>query len=480
MASSEEQSSILEGELTCPVCLDLFKDPHLLPCGHNFCLVCVRRLKRQSERGRFRCPECRESHRCSSEPLKNFKLANIADSLRSKARTAARPPAPPGAQAQFPARTPASVPCDYCPAWGSEAAGKGAEAAAPEPGCEGGVETKPSVSTGSMAVKTCLKCEVSMCQEHVRPHLELPAFRAHLLTEPLADLRNRKCMEHDEMFRYYCMDDKVCVCNACTIEGHHSGHTIKTLKNTMKDLKGSLERQLHKVERKLSKAERTFQEIQDEERNNKKFQEDSEERVTALGEVLSERLGTFLASLRECSRSHCSAATPSVQGNQARVGQDQVRLQELRCSIEGLLEEKDPFRFLEGHKASSKRHRSQMKKPLFVPNYARLDMDTLGNDLEDKLKDFLCEVRTHVNDAIDSLCPVAEGEGEEDELVEDEDEEEEEDDQGEEMPSEGEEEEEEEGHDQTESADELFSPEEEDEEEEDEEDEEDFEEEEGI
>lgn len=33
------------------------------------------------------------------------------------------------------------------------------------------------------------------------------------------------------------MDDKMCVCNACTIEGGHSGHTIKTLKNTMKDQK---------------------------------------------------------------------------------------------------------------------------------------------------------------------------------------------------------------------------------------------------
>ena len=49
-------------------------------------------------------------------------------------------------------------------------------------------------------------------------------------------------------------------------------------------------------------------------------------------------------------------------------------------------------------------HRSQMKKPLFVPNYTRLDMDSLGSNLEDKLKDFLREVRSHVNDAIDSLC----------------------------------------------------------------------------
>lgn len=71
----------------------------------------------------------------------------------------------------------------------------------------------------------------------MKPHLELPAFREHPLTEPLGDLRKRKCPQHDEMYRYYCMDDRVCVCNACTIEGGHAGHTIKTLKNTMKDLK---------------------------------------------------------------------------------------------------------------------------------------------------------------------------------------------------------------------------------------------------
>lgn len=489
MASSADQSSIIEGELTCPVCLDLFKDPHLLPCGHNFCLPCVRRLKRQSERGRFRCPECRESHRCGSEPLKNFKLANIADSFRAKARETARETARHAAPAtllQGQAKTPASVPCDYCPAPGSEAARKGAEAGAPGPGAEDVAMVSAAAAERTLAVKTCLKCEVSMCQEHVRPHLELPAFREHLLTEPLADLRKRKCLEHDEMFRYYCMDDKVCVCNACTIEGHHSGHTIKTLKNTMKDLKGSLESQLHKVERKLSKAERTLQELKEEERVNTKFQEDSEQRVVALGEVLSGRLAGFLSALRECTRSHCSAFGPGVQRNLAKVGQDQARLLELRGSIESLLQQNDPFSFLEGHKSSSNRHRRQLKKPLFSPDYLSMDTDTLGNDLEAKLEDFLSEMRIHVNDAIDILCPIAEGEEggeeeeEEDEVEENEDQDDE--DQEEEMPSEGEdeEEEEEEGHNQTESADDLFSPEEEEEDEDEEEEDDDFEEEEGI
>uniref|UniRef100_A0A8C8DY77 RING-type domain-containing protein n=1 Tax=Oryzias sinensis TaxID=183150 RepID=A0A8C8DY77_9TELE len=80
MASARsEQSSVLQEELTCPVCLDLYRDPHLLPCGHNFCKNCLDRLKRQAERGRLRCPECRDSHRCSTNFQKNFKLTGEAE-----------------------------------------------------------------------------------------------------------------------------------------------------------------------------------------------------------------------------------------------------------------------------------------------------------------------------------------------------------------------------------------------------------------
>ena len=52
------------------------------------------------------------------------------------------------------------------------------------------------------AVKMCLKCEVMMCREHLRPHLELPAFRDHPLTEPseFTDFRERKCRDHDEIY----------------------------------------------------------------------------------------------------------------------------------------------------------------------------------------------------------------------------------------------------------------------------------------
>ncbi|XP_038586603.1 E3 ubiquitin/ISG15 ligase TRIM25-like isoform X1 [Micropterus salmoides] len=253
MASAQsEQSSVLQEELTCPVCLDLYRDPYLLPCGHNFCKTCLDRLKRQADRGRFRCPECRDSHRCGINFQKNFKLANISDDYRHRRRaTTAAATALKSREllscslAAQPARSVFAVPCDYCPsvaaeASGSSSAGDGSSAASVSQEEGGKQEAAGAAAAASMfAVKTCLKCEVSMCQEHVKPHLELPAFREHPLTEPMNDFWKRKCPDHDEIYRYYCMDDKVCVCNACTIEGGHSGHTIKTLKNTMKDLKVS-------------------------------------------------------------------------------------------------------------------------------------------------------------------------------------------------------------------------------------------------
>lgn len=50
----------VEDALKCPICQDLFTDPVTLPCGHNFCLTCIRDVwdADVSEEGPFFCPEC--------------------------------------------------------------------------------------------------------------------------------------------------------------------------------------------------------------------------------------------------------------------------------------------------------------------------------------------------------------------------------------------------------------------------------------
>nr|XP_040038400.1 E3 ubiquitin/ISG15 ligase TRIM25 isoform X2 [Gasterosteus aculeatus aculeatus] len=491
MASApSEQSSVLQDELTCPVCLDLYRDPHLLPCGHNFCKICLDRLKRQADRGRFRCPECRDSHRCGTNFQKNFKLSNIADDYRRRRRATAaasksKEPVPcPLSVPQ--ARRPFAVPCDYCPSVAAEASGisvvaDGSSAASVSQ--EGGDE-REAAAVSVFAVKTCLKCEVSMCQEHVRPHLELPAFREHPLTEPRNDLWKMKCPDHDEIYRYYCLDDRVCVCNACNIEGQHSGHTIKTLKNTVKDIKGSLDKQLYSIERKYSMAEKKLQEQKEKERQNKKFLDDSEQCLTRLGEEMKAKVHRFVTRLRDCARTHFDTNGPAIQKNISRICQDQARLQEVRCGIEGLLQENDSFRFIEAYKTTGKRCRKQLRKNMFYPEYVDMETEVLGVMMEEEMRKFLDEeLASHIVSAINSLYIQEEEQEENEEEAADDDDLD--DSSVEEMRSDGEveddeddddeeeeEEEEEEGHS------ELTLYDEEEEEEEDEEDDEDEEEEE--
>ncbi|XP_054621539.1 E3 ubiquitin/ISG15 ligase TRIM25 [Dunckerocampus dactyliophorus] len=495
MASSHpHQSNVLQEELTCPVCLDVYHDPHLLPCGHNFCKMCLDRLRHEADRSRFRCPECRNSHRCNISFQRNFKLANIADDFRSRRRVSAT--AADSADKISKERVTwtipqGSFPCDYCPP-PSAATSASADGASGSSG-----DTQEGAGASGMAVRMCLKCEVCMCQEHVKPHLELPAFREHPLTEPMSDLCKRKCRDHDELYKYYCLDDKVCVCNACTVEGRHLGHTVKTLKNTMKDLKMALDKQMCRVGKKDSVAKRKLQEQKQKERQNKKFMEDSEECLARLRLELEGKVDSFVGRLLECTRTSSETNAPAIHKNISRICQDLERLREVRCSIWGLQQENDPFSFIEAYKTTGRRCSKLLRKNMFYPEYVDMEPELLGVMMEEEMRKFLDEeIPCYIVAAINSICRLSNVE-EDDERIhnqeatretddDDDDDDDNDDDDDvlddsseEEMRSEGEEEEEEdEGHDLSELAEDLYIPEEDDEELEEEEDREEEEEEE--
>lgn len=78
-----------------------------------------------------------------------------------------------------------------------------------------------------------------------------------------------------------------------------------------------------------------------------KYMNDCEEILNNLLDEMNAAAYCFVGNLRECARSHCNTSGVVIQKNISRIGQDQTRLQEARCGIEGLLQESDPFRFIE-------------------------------------------------------------------------------------------------------------------------------------
>ncbi|CAG2246654.1 TRIM13 [Mytilus edulis] len=84
--------TMLQEELICPICLDLFERPISLPCLHSFCFKCIeQKTARDATQQVFprgyvicTCPTCRKRNMIPNvENLpKNFSLANIVEKFK--------------------------------------------------------------------------------------------------------------------------------------------------------------------------------------------------------------------------------------------------------------------------------------------------------------------------------------------------------------------------------------------------------------
>ncbi|NXQ98395.1 TRI65 protein, partial [Sagittarius serpentarius] len=81
-------SQKLEEKLVCSICLELFRVPVTLPCGHNFCKRCIsdhwhkqEQAPAGAEKG-YTCPECRRGFERRPELEKNVTLCSVVELAR--------------------------------------------------------------------------------------------------------------------------------------------------------------------------------------------------------------------------------------------------------------------------------------------------------------------------------------------------------------------------------------------------------------
>ncbi|XP_030622908.1 NACHT, LRR and PYD domains-containing protein 12-like [Chanos chanos] len=70
------------------------------------------------------------------------------------------------------------------------------------------------------AVKSCLTCPASLCENHVRLHYTIPALQRHTLVEVTGDLEQRLCQQHHRALEVFCKTDQKHLCKVCAVEGH--------------------------------------------------------------------------------------------------------------------------------------------------------------------------------------------------------------------------------------------------------------------
>nr|DBA19093.1 TPA: hypothetical protein GDO54_014966 [Pyxicephalus adspersus] len=238
-------SAALGEELSCSICLNLYKEPVSLKCGHNFCQDCiVIALDTQETSGVYSCPECREEHTERPVLERNRKLCNIVENFKCAQQEKSE------------------IFCTYC------------------------------LDSPAAAVKSCLQCETSMCDKHLAAHNKTVD---HVLMEPASCFSSKKCSIHKKLLEYYCSDDSTCLCVSCFLVGKHKGHEVELLEEASEKKKEKLRNIQENLNTERSSNQTKILNLQEQKR--KAHEKAEEKRVLAEISRMEEQVSVSVSSL---------------------------------------------------------------------------------------------------------------------------------------------------------------------------------------
>ncbi|XP_053716556.1 tripartite motif-containing protein 16-like [Synchiropus splendidus] len=282
--------------LSCSICLDLLKDPVTLNCGHSFCQVCVEGYwDSEGERNICQCPQCRRTFRRRPVLQKNVMLAKLVEELKKTGLQAA----------DLCYAGPEDVACDSCT----------------------GRKLK--------ALKSCLLCLTSYCEQHLQPHLEAPAFRRHKLVQPSKQLKEIICPQHDEEKKMFCRTDQQVICHLCAVDQHRDHHIVlaaaerREREKEVDQSRGRIQQRIQERQEELKLLQQEQKTIRD---SADKAVKDSQESLQQMIQNLQIRMLVVEHQIR--SRQETEAA--GVRGLQKQLEQEIAELKKKDAELQQL------------------------------------------------------------------------------------------------------------------------------------------------
>ncbi|XP_058601965.1 tripartite motif-containing protein 16-like isoform X2 [Onychostoma macrolepis] len=350
------EARITQAEFLCPMCQDLLKDPVTIQCGHSYCESCITDCWDQEDQMRvYSCPQCRQTFSPRPALAENTMLAEVVEKLK-KTKLSADCDAGAG-----------DVLCDVC------------------------------IGRKYKAVKSCLMCLNSYCQNHLEEHESWFIGKRHNLTDATGRLQEMICQKHEKLLEVFCRTDQKCICVLCTMDEHKNHDTV------------SAAAQKTEKQKQLKETQKMFQQrIQQREKDLKRLREAVESHKTAVED--SERIFTELirSSIeRSCSeliqliRGQEKAAVSRAEGRLERLEQEINDLRRRDAELEQLSHTQDHIQFLQSFQSlSAPPESTDGNDDLFSSLFSFDDLRESVHQLRDKLEDFCKEELKTISDRV--------------------------------------------------------------------------------
>ncbi|XP_042267594.1 uncharacterized protein LOC121897268 [Thunnus maccoyii] len=345
---------------SCSICLDLLKDPVTIPCGHSYCMSCIKGFwDEEDQRKIYSCPQCRQT--ITQRPVlgKNTMLAALVEQMKKTGLQAA--------------------PADHCYAGPEDVA------------CD--------VCTGRKlkALKSCLVCLASYCEKHLQPHYDAAPLKKHKLVDPSEKLQENICSRHDEVMKMFCRTDQQSICYLCPVD-EHKGHDTVSAAAERTEKQRELEVSRQNIQQRIQDREKDVKLLQQEvkavNRSADKAVEDSEKIFTELIHLIQKRS----SDVKQQIRSQQETEVSRVKELQEKLEQEITELKRKDAELKQLSHTEDHNQFLHNYPSVSQLSASTDSSSINIrPLRYFEDVTAAVSELRDQLQDILREKWTNIS-----------------------------------------------------------------------------------
>ncbi|XP_038125811.1 tripartite motif-containing protein 16-like [Cyprinodon tularosa] len=348
---AQKSGQLEQQKFSCCICLDLLKDPITIPCGHSYCMDCIKDFWDAEDQRRIQsCPQCRKN---------NIMLAEFVEDLKKTG--------PQAAAADHCYAGPEDVACDVC------------------------TEVKRK------AVKSCLVCLASYCENHLQPHYDAPPLQKHKLVDPSKNLQENICSRHDEVMKIFCRTDQQCICYLCTMDEHKGHETVPAAAERTEKQKELQERR-QQIQQRIQDQEKDVKLLQQEVEaingSADKAVKDSNKILTDLIRLLQKRTSELKKQIRSQQKTEVSR----VKELQKKLEQEITELKRKEAELEKLSITEDHTQFLHNYPPLSALSESTHSSSINIrPLRYFEDVTAAVSELREKLEDILRDTWTNIS-----------------------------------------------------------------------------------